>query len=466
MKIKAKDGSKVSAAEQFGYFCGDFGGSMVNLYISVFYLVFCTYVLGMSTKFMAGLFLVARIWDAVNDPMIGSLPDRFTLGKSGDKFKPWVKVFIIPLAVSGLLCFANVSGFPDLFKHIWVSAVYIFYGMAYTGTSMPYGAMASVITDDPIERTKLSRARAFGGMGVGLLYIPIVNLVIWDKQGNPNSSGYFLMAIVSGLASIVFYSLMLKLSKERIHQDKKYAKDAKTSYSFFRVVKEVFTNRAMVGLMVATIGALFGASQSMSSYVYKEFYHDPRAMAWGAIIGLPAMLLSFFLVPKLAKKLGSRKLILFASIYTIVLYTVLYVVVIPNVYAFMMINSLAGLGLTSFTMVTWSLATEAIDYQEYKTGDRSDGTMYSMYQFSRKIGTAVVSSLTTALIGVAGYVSGAATQAPGFGDSIRRYMMALPVIGAVVMLIGIGLIFPLNKKKEEDMYRVLSERRKAAAKEE
>ena len=189
-------------------------------------------------------------------------------------------------------------------------------------------------------------------------------------------------------------------------------------------------------------------------------------MAWGAIIGLPAMLLSFFLVPKLAKKLGSRKLIFFASIYTIVLYTVLYVVVIPNVYAFMMINSLAGLGLTSFTMVTWSLATEAIDYQEYKTGDRSDGTMYSMYQFSRKIGTAVVSSLTTALIGVAGYVSGAATQAPGFGDSIRRYMMALPVIGAVVMLIGIGLIFPLNKKKEEDMYRVLSERRKAAAKEE
>ena len=307
MKIKAKDGSKVSAAEQFGYFCGDFGGSMVNLYISVFYLVFCTYVLGMSTKFMAGLFLVARIWDAVNDPMIGSLPDRFTLGKSGDKFKPWVKVFIIPLAVSCLLCFANVSGFPDLFKHIWVSVVYILYGMAYTGTSMPYGAMASVITDDPIERTKLSRARAFGGMGVGLLYIPIVNLVIWDKQGNPNSSGYFLMAIVSGLASIVFYSLMLKLSKERIHQDKKYAKDAKTSYSFFRVVKEVFTNRAMVGLMVATIGALFGASQSMSSYVYKEFYHAPRAMAWGAIIGLPAMLLSFFLVPKLAKKLGSRK---------------------------------------------------------------------------------------------------------------------------------------------------------------
>ena len=458
MKIKAKDGSKVSAAEQFGYFCGDFGGSMVNLYISVFYLVFCTYVLGMSTKFMAGLFLVARIWDAVNDPMIGSLPDRFTLGKSGDKFKPWVKVFIIPLAVSGLLCFANVSGFPDLFKHIWVSAVYIFYGMAYTGTSMPYGAMASVITDDPIERTKLSRARAFGGMGVGLLYIPIVNLVIWDKQGNPNSSGYFLMAIVSGLASIVFYSLMLKLSKERIHQDKKYAKDAKTSYSFFRVVKEVFTNRAMVGLMVATIGALFGASQSMSSYVYKEFYHDPRAMAWGAIIGLPAMLLSFFLVPKLAKKLGSRKLIFFASIYTIVLYTVLYVVVIPNVYAFMMINSLAGLGLTSFTMVTWSLATEAIDYQEYKTGDRSDGTMYSMYQFSRKIGTAVVSSLTTALIGVAGYVSGAATQAPGFGDSIRRYMMALPVIGAVVMLIGIGLIFPLNKNSNFPLGPTLEKR--------
>ena len=84
--------NKVSIKEQIGYFCGDFGGSLVNLYISAFYLTFCTYVLGISPAWMAALFLFARIWDAINDPMIGSLPDRFKIGNGSDRFKPWVMI--------------------------------------------------------------------------------------------------------------------------------------------------------------------------------------------------------------------------------------------------------------------------------------------------------------------------------------------------------------------------------------
>lgn len=139
---------KFSARDEVGYVCGDMAGSFVNLFVDAYFLTFCTYVLGIDAKWMGSLFLAVRLWDSFNDPMIGSLSDRFKIGKSGDKFRPYIKIFMIPLALSGILCFTrasvfNLSGFA---LHAWVAFVYVLYGMSYTGTSMPFGAMVSVIT--------------------------------------------------------------------------------------------------------------------------------------------------------------------------------------------------------------------------------------------------------------------------------------------------------------------------------
>ena len=163
-----KETRKFGIRDQIGYVCGDMAGSFVNLYVDAFFLTFCTYVLGIKAAWMGSMFLFARLWDAFNDPMIGSFPDRWQIGKSGDKFKPYIKIAMIPLAVSGLLCFADVSNWGSLAKHVWVVFAYIVYGMSYTGTSMPFGSMASVVTNDPVERTKLSRARSIGGTIVGI----------------------------------------------------------------------------------------------------------------------------------------------------------------------------------------------------------------------------------------------------------------------------------------------------------
>ena len=102
--------------DQVGYVCGDMAGSFVNLFVDAYFLTFCTYVLGISPAWMATLFLVARLWDAINDPIMGSFPDRWRLGKSGDKFKPWIKLFMIrhPLLLEGILyrcCSARMGRF-------------------------------------------------------------------------------------------------------------------------------------------------------------------------------------------------------------------------------------------------------------------------------------------------------------------------------------------------------------------
>ena len=170
--------------DQVGYVFGDMAGSFVNLFVDAYFLTFCTYALGIKASFMTVLFLVARLWDAFNDPIIGSFPDRWRIGKSGDKFTPWIKLFMIPLALSGVLCFSKVP-LEGVALYVYVTVVYIFFGMSYTGTSMPFGAMQNVVTLDPIERSKLSRARSIGGGLVGAVAlgaVPVHERIILENR--------------------------------------------------------------------------------------------------------------------------------------------------------------------------------------------------------------------------------------------------------------------------------------------
>ena len=199
--------------DQIGYVFGDMAGSFVNLFVDAYFLTFCTYVLGISPGWMAGLFLAARLWDAINDPIMGSFPDRWRLGKSGDKFKPWIKLFMIPLALSGILCFANVP-FEGIALHAWVAFAYVFYGMSYTGTSMPFGAMASVVSTDPIDRSKLSRARSIGGTVVGIGALSVVPILCFDKDSNIIPERFGLIAVIFGILCVISYLLLCNLTIE------------------------------------------------------------------------------------------------------------------------------------------------------------------------------------------------------------------------------------------------------------
>ncbi len=143
MEKEAKKVRPFGVRDQVGYVCGDMAGSFVNLFVDSYFLTFCTYVLGISAAWMASLFLVARLWDAINDPLMGSFPDRWHLGKTADKFKPWVKLFMVPPALSGVLCFTNVP-LTGIALHAWVAFVYIFYGMMYTGAAIALTAIGYV----------------------------------------------------------------------------------------------------------------------------------------------------------------------------------------------------------------------------------------------------------------------------------------------------------------------------------
>lgn len=450
--------------DEIGYVFGDMAGSFVNLFVDAYFLIFCTYVLGISSAWMGTLFLAARLWDAINDPIMGSFPDRWMIGKSGDKFKPWIKIFMVPLALSGVLCFIKVP-FTGVALHAWVAFVYVLYGMSYTGTSMPFGAMANVVSTDPIDRSKLSRARSIGGTLVGIGALSFVPIICFDSNSNIIPERFALLGIIFGILSIISYSILLKNTEERVRVEKK---ENNEKFNYGNVLKAVVKNRPLIGVMIATIGSMLyitGYSQ-IRSYIFKEYYQNTSIMTLLSFASVPILLLCFPLVPKLVEKYGKKATLMAGILFSTVFSVIPFVVEIKNVYVYSALYLIAMIGQTVFTMLIWALVTDCLDYSEWKFNERSDGSMYSLYTFSRKIGSTIASAFVSFGLGAIGYVSGSGVvQTAEAVNGIYTLVALLPVITCVLQIIGIGLIFNLNKSKTEEMYDALKQKRENNIKE-
>lgn len=439
--------------DEIGYVFGDMAGSFVNLFVDAYFLIFCTNVLGISAGWMGTLFLVARLWDAINDPIMGSFPDRWMIGKSGDKFKPWIKIFMLPLVLSGVLCFFNVP-LEGIALHAYVAFAYVLYGMSYTGTSMPFGAMASVVSDDPIQRSKLSRARSIGGTIVGIVGLSIVPVVCFDKQSNILPERFTLIAVVFGVLSIISYFVLLNLTQERIRQNSEKAE----KFNYGKVLKATVHNRPLIGVMVATLGSMLfiTGSNQVRSYIFKEYYARTDVMSIISLATIPILVICFPLVPKLVAKFG-KKATLMAAIVSSTIFSVIPVVMeIKNVYIYSALVVLGTIGQTVFTMLIWALVTDCLDYSEWKFNERSDGSMYSLYTFSRKIGSTIASTGVSFGLAAIGFVSGSnVVQTAEAVNGIYFLVNIIPLVTCILELVGVGLIFNLNKETTERMYAEL-----------
>lgn len=178
--------NKIGIKEGIGYMLGDAGNLFVLTYVSSFLKVFYTDVLKIATDKVATLFLVSRLWDAVNDPMWGTIVAKRRPNKDG-KYRSYLKWLAIPLALSQLVCFIDVRAITNkqwallLFAYV----TYIAFGMLYTGMNVPFGSLASVITDDPDGRTLLSTFRSIGGGIGGAAPLLLAPFIIYTKVKIP-----------------------------------------------------------------------------------------------------------------------------------------------------------------------------------------------------------------------------------------------------------------------------------------
>ncbi len=482
--------NKIGIKEAAGYTIAE-AANMFNLtYISGYLKIFMTDVLRISPANAGLMFIITRLWDCINDPIWGAMVAKKAPTKDG-KFRPYLKWVAIPLGIATIACFVpyNVITQNQAILLALCYVMYIFYGMMYTGMNIPFGSLASVITDDPKGRTLLSTFRSIGsGIGgavVSLIAPLVIYTAVIDGNGNPvkdpatntvikyaDGNKMFFFALAMGILSIIFYLWGYKTTKERIPSEAEPKFDVKKTYLGL-LKSRPFVTVALAGVLIS--GQL--QFNSFNAYLYKNYFADTGLGVWGTICNYLPMVILILFTPKLAEKFGKKELC--GNMSVISAFAAVLIAVLANndkflywidpqygrlpAWMFMLSLLIIGFGYTFVSLTCWAVVMDVIDYQEYKTGERNESAVYAVYTFSRKFGQTIADASGLFLLQWAKYDS--ETAGNGFieaNDTSRKIMLICTIIPAIVYT-GVWLLmkfgYPLDKKRLVPIYAFIREKR-------
>ena len=445
------DRKRLSLKEKIGY---SFGDTASNLYFQTFVVflpIFYTDVFGLSAAAMGTMLLVARVFDAVNDPIMGLLADR-TETRWG-KFRPYIAGFAIPFAIGGVLAFTT----PDFGPRgllIYAYVTYMLLVVLYTIVNVPYSALMGVITPSSAERQEVSTFR-FVAAFAGQFIIGATALILVERLGGGNEqAGWQYTMTLYGVLAVGLLFATFFLTRERVRPTKTQQGKVRED------LKDLFRNKPWVLIAIATVFQLtyIVMRGSATPYYFRYFVQDQQLVLFGSTIDLSyAVFTSTFLTlgtvstligaistglftRKLDKK-NTYSLFLLSS----ALFSAFFFVLRPdNVLMMFTLNILAQFFFGSVSVLQWAIYTDAADYGEWKFGRRATALIMAASLFALKLGLTLGGASVGWLLGLHGFVAGEA-QAPETLTGIRLLMSFYP---AIFGIIG-GLImfaYPLKDK--------------------
>jgi glycoside/pentoside/hexuronide:cation symporter, GPH family len=442
--------------DKLGYLFGDLGNDFTFIMMASFLMLYFTDILGLPGM-VAGLILMgARVWDAFADLSAGLFIDLRKPGKSG-KFRPFLLLGALPVTILGVLTFTNIPGFSAEMKLVWGTVTYVAWGTAYSFINIPYGSLASVITEDPVQRASLSTWRTIGALIGNTTVTTVAPLFIFSNVGKPTALGFFTITAVFAVGAVVSYVLAYFNSVERIPAAKAPKLELKKSLG------GLIRNRPLIGLMLTSFSMLIASltTATLNSYLFKDFFHSPKLLSYTGLITLLSALLVIPFVHLLVRRFGKKETSIMGIIIALVFYLVQYLVPIHDPYVFMVLLLLAMVGLSLLNVLIWALVADAIDYQELLTRKREEGIVYSLYSFMRKMGQAAAGGFGGLVLGLVGYVSGQAHQSATVASGVRNAVTLIPALCMAVCLVSMGFIYNLSKLKLVSMKEELSASRAA-----
>jgi len=428
-----------SKAERFSYGAWFVGQNIIYFMVISYLAIFLTDEVGIVEGAVATLFLVARIWDAVNDPMLGSLVDKANLKKG--KYKPWVDAVTILMPIITILVFWNFNGSYG-FNLAYASISYIVFGMIYTVSDVPIFALATVMTDNPDERVSIiSIGRVAAGVASLIIGIIAPQLIA--------SLGYQSTIIYLMIVSFILMFPLRFLVKERV----KYKKEDNVTLK--SMIKAVASNKYLMIFYLAyiAINATF-TSMTIAPYFAKWNMGDIGFNTiMMATMALPIILLPA-LTPMLIRKFGKRNIFLFGIGSSIIFSIAQYFVGYENVVLFLILNFLKMIGLIAPMMMNGMFSADCVEYGAYTTGQRNAGMIFSVQTFSTKLGSAISSALALTIISYFGYRGTAPVQTAEALNGIWITLTLVPIIGLVIAFIIFGKYYDLN---EDDVQKMIDE---------
>ena len=417
---------KLNNSQRVGYGIADFGINLYFISAMTYLLYFYTDVFGLSAAAAAGVMGVARLVDAITDPMMGGIAER-TRSRWG-RLRPYLLFGALPLAAIAVLTFTV----PDLDasgKLWWAYLTYIGFGIAYTVVSIPYSALTASLTADHEERTVLSTVRMACAFGGGL----VVSGVTWDLVGRFDSeaTGYqWSMALYAAVATALLW-VTFAMTRERIQPPA--GQKLKISDS----ARSVLVNPPLLVVIVMFSGGMlsFTVRQAIAPYFFKYNLERPDLVGTWFQITLSIMFIGLLFTPMLARRYGKAGGILIGALVTIIAAVGMYFTPYSEIEMIFFWGCVMALGGTPIAVLGWAMLPDTVDYAQWRHGVRADGAIFSMSSFFQKLAKTVGGAGIAVVLALAGYVANA-EQTPASLAAIHGLMTLAPAGIMVVMVVA------------------------------
>ncbi len=449
---------KFNMLDKLGYTLGDLGCCCSEQFRAMYLSVFYTLILQVNPVHIGILMLITKIWDAVNDPIIGALVDSRKATKGG-KFIPWIRAFSFPMAILCVLGFVNISNWAYGLKLAYMFITYVLYEAIYTCVNVPYGTLSSVMTDEVKHRTALSRYRSLGGT-IFMTVIVFVGPMFLYVDNQPVAGRFLMLSAIFALIGLLCLQITCVWCKERVAV---IERPAGQKLNYIKVMKEIAKNKALVGVMLFSLLGMIGASivNGLNTYLYKDYFGDVKTQALSGILSVFYSIIIFAMTQPLANKLGKKEWCCYGAGFAATVFLFLHFFPLKSAMTFIIVNGICYLGASGMQVLVWAMVNDAIDYHELQTGERNEGIVYSSYSFIRKLASAVSSSLSSFALAIIGYDVTAAVQTEAVKSAIWKGYTLIYVLGYGLAVLALATLYPLGKKKTAEMLEELKARRAA-----
>lgn len=448
MEQSANSMSGIRWKEKFSYGMGEVASGVTFGLVQSVLQKYYTDVLGLGVISIMLLFVLARFWDAANDTICGHVIARLQPDSTG-RYRRWFKWFAVPLAACTVLMFLKIPGLSRTAYFVYACITYILFGMVYTCLNVPYGSLAQAVTIDSSERASLSVARSVGGVFGAIPALVLISFC-YEKGADGIKrmsypiiiTGVCIIAVLSMLSYIVLY----KGTKERIVEPSKKERKG----IFMKSMKALLADRAFV--VAAIVAMLYLASQqfsmSYSTYLFQYYFDAPGLTMLPTVFQyLPVAVMMFF-ATKIGNRFGRREICAYGILAAGVGNLILFLMHTKNVWLYIVVLLISGVGTTFIYLLTWSIASDAIDHAALNSGVE-EPYAYSFFSFMRKLGhcvAAVFVNLALFKIGYEGNVLNTANITDSTLTEMYTWSVLVPALLYLSIFILLRFVYPLGKQ--------------------